>query len=92
MELRVIGNITYLEALQLDKRYIPEDRLPNGVMQDKAVQVSSYLRNISKTFVEIEKGNVFRGRDNSHLRVNQKHHLALMFNRFGLVWTLALPS
>ena len=53
MELRVIGNITYLEALQLDKRYIPEDRLPNGVMQDKAVQVSSYLRNISKTFVEI---------------------------------------
>ena len=92
MELRVIGNVTYLEALQLDKRYIPEDRLPNGTMLDKAVKVSSYLRNIFKTLVEIEKGNVFRGRNNSHLTANQKHHLAPMFNSFELVWTLALPS
>lgn len=83
VELRVVGYFAYSEAIKQAIRLLPLDDLPNGVSCVRRVQFEDYIRNIELTIADIEKGQIFQGRNTSNVNAGQKHHMAKLLNVFG---------
>ena len=83
VELSAEGNYSFLDATQLAERYVPLDRLPDGILVGKMITFDRYLGRLDTLIEKIDRQRIFREGQQPH-HTHPEALLGQIVQQFGL--------